>query len=91
MSIPLLVIPVALPLAAGILVLIVPRALRWAHEAIAALAAAATLAVAVILFLRGAPDVRLPLLAIGGFSLSLDLAPSALGSFMLLAAAGFGE
>jgi formate hydrogenlyase subunit 3/multisubunit Na+/H+ antiporter MnhD subunit len=90
MSIPLPVLPVALPLAAGILVLIVPRAMRWVHEAIAALATAATLALAVLLFLRGASEFRLSLLAIGEFSLSLDLAPSALGCFMLLFAAGFG-
>ena len=90
MSIPLPVLAIAIPLAAGILVLIVPRALRWVHETLAALATTATLALAVILFLRGAPDVRLPLLEVGGFSLSLDLVPSALGSLMLLFAAGFG-
>jgi formate hydrogenlyase subunit 3/multisubunit Na+/H+ antiporter MnhD subunit len=90
MSIPLPVLAVALPLAAGILILLAPRALRWVHEALAVLAAAATLAVAVLLFLRGAPEVRIPLLSIGGFSLSLDLVSSALGSFMLLFSAGFG-
>lgn len=90
MSIPLPVLVVALPLGAGILVLIAPRALRWVHEAIAILAAGATLAVAVPLYLRGSPGISIPLLAAGEFALSLDLAPTTFGSALLLFAAGFG-
>jgi formate hydrogenlyase subunit 3/multisubunit Na+/H+ antiporter MnhD subunit len=86
----LTLLPVLIPLAAGILALAIPRAVKWVRESLALLAAAAAFAFSLWLFIAGGPDFMLPLISIGDFSLSLDLTLTPLGSFALLLSAAFG-
>lgn len=90
MSLSLLLIPLCLPAAAAVVVLLVPRRVPWVRETLACVAAAGSLAAAIAIFILRPPDVRIPLLAIGEFSLGFDLAATDLSRFMLLFATGFG-
>ncbi len=90
MSDSLLLAPVLLPLAAAVLVFLLPRGLKWVRESLALLAACLSFAASLWIFLRGAPEVRIALLAVGAFDLRLDLVAGPLSSFILLFATGFG-
>lgn len=90
MSLSLLLVPFCLPAAAGVLALLIPRRVPWVRETLACIAAAGSLAAAIAIFILQPPDVRIPLLAIGEFSLGFDLTATDLSRFMLLFATGFG-
>jgi formate hydrogenlyase subunit 3/multisubunit Na+/H+ antiporter MnhD subunit len=90
MSLSLLLLPLCLPAAAALVVLLIPRRVPWIREILSSLAAAASFAAALAIFILQPPDLRVPLLAIGGFSLDFDLTAPALSRFMLLFATGFG-
>ena len=90
MSLSLLLVPLCLPAAAALVVLLIPRRVPWIREVLSSLAAAATFAASLAIFILQPPDLRVPLLAIGSFSLDFDLAAPDLSRFMLLFATGFG-
>jgi formate hydrogenlyase subunit 3/multisubunit Na+/H+ antiporter MnhD subunit len=77
----LLAIPVLLPLAAGILIFILPRRVAWVREVLTLLAASGAFAAALRIFLNRPGPLRVPLIA---------LAASPLASFILLFATGYG-
>ena len=82
----ILLIPILLPLIAGVLVLIAPKALKGAREAVTLLATAANLGLVAILFGKQL-DLVLPW---AGFGLEFDLRLYHFSGFILLATAGFG-
>ncbi len=77
----LLAIPVLLPLAAAILIFILPRRVPWVREVLTLLAASGAFAAALRIFLIRPEPLRMPLIA---------LAASPLASFILLFATGYG-
>lgn len=85
----MLLIVVLLPLAVGVLALLIPKAVKWVREILAVLTTAAVFAGSLWVFFRGAPDISIALLQIGQFSLSFDLVLTRLASFILLFVAGF--
>lgn len=86
----LLALPLALPLAAAVLIFILPRRVPWIREVLTLLAAAGAFAAALRIFIVPPEPLRLPLLELSGFSLALDLAATPLASFILLFATGYG-
>jgi formate hydrogenlyase subunit 3/multisubunit Na+/H+ antiporter MnhD subunit len=86
----LLALPLALPLAAAILIFILPRRVPWAREILTLLAAAAAFAAAWRIFLNPPAPLSMPLISLSGFSLALELAATPLASFILLFATGYG-
>ena len=86
----LLALPVLLPLAAAILIFILPRRLPWVREALTLLAASAAFLAAWRIFRVSPEPLRMPLLSLAGFSLALELAATPLASFILLFATGYG-
>jgi formate hydrogenlyase subunit 3/multisubunit Na+/H+ antiporter MnhD subunit len=85
----LLAIPLALPLAAAVLIFILPRRVPWVREALSLLSAAACFAASLRIFLVPPDPLRIPLFSLSGFSLSLELAATPLASFVLLFATGY--
>jgi formate hydrogenlyase subunit 3/multisubunit Na+/H+ antiporter MnhD subunit len=85
----ILLVPVLLPMAVGLFTFVLPRKDLWVRGILALLTAGAALAVAVRIFLGKGVELRIPLFAIGRFSLDFDLMPTPLSSFILLFATGF--
>jgi len=90
MAVNLFPIPFLLPLAAGIVVLLIPRPVKWVRESLALLATALTFAAALLILIHGSPELRIALIRLGDFALDFDLVATPLGSFILVFAAGFG-
>jgi formate hydrogenlyase subunit 3/multisubunit Na+/H+ antiporter MnhD subunit len=90
MSVNLLLIPVVLPLAVGLFNFILPKKDRWFRGILSLTTAAVTFASAVWIFVEKDLVFRYSLFAVGNFSLSFDLAPTPLSSFILIFATGFG-
>ena len=86
----LLAMPLLLPLAAAILIFILPRRVPWVREVLTLLAAAVAFAAALRIFLIRPEPLRMPLIDLAGFSLSLELVATPLASFILLFAMGYG-
>jgi formate hydrogenlyase subunit 3/multisubunit Na+/H+ antiporter MnhD subunit len=86
----LIALPVLLPLAAAVLIFILPRRVPWVREALTLLAAAVAFAAALRIFLVPPQPLRMPLISLSGFSLALELAATPLASFLLLFATGYG-
>ncbi|MBA7606783.1 NAD(P)H-quinone oxidoreductase subunit 2, chloroplastic [subsurface metagenome] len=89
MIINILLIPILLPIAAGTVILFIPRKVRWIREILAVLTTAAVFASALKIFLVESPGLHVPLLEIRKFYLSFDLAASPLSSFILIFLTGF--
>jgi len=89
MSVNLLLIPVVLPLAVGLFTFILPKKDHWFRGILSLITAVITFAAAVWIYTEKDLAFRLPLVAIGRFTLSFDLAPTALSSFILLFSTGF--
>ena len=85
----LLLVPILVPLGAGILILIVPRAGRWTGPVLSLAATAASFAASLLLFLNGAPALNVPLFALGALRLGVHLALVQPAPFILLFAGGF--
>ena len=90
MSFSLLLVPLCLPAAAGVVALLIPRRVPWVREILSTLATAVSFAAAIAIFILRPPDLRFPLIAMGSFSLDFDLTATDLSRFMLLFATGFG-
>ncbi|MBA7566037.1 NAD(P)H-quinone oxidoreductase subunit 2, chloroplastic [subsurface metagenome] len=90
MDLNLLFVPVFLPLAVGIVIFIIPRAVRVLPALLSLLTAAAVFAAAVLIFFKGSADFHFPLFEIGKFTLSFDLLVTPLSSFILIFVGGFG-
>ena len=86
-SMNILLLPIVIPLAAGVLTLLLPRALKGVKELLALVATGATLYYAWVLFQAG-EDVRL-LVPWTSFGIDFDLYAPHFARFILLAAAGF--
>jgi formate hydrogenlyase subunit 3/multisubunit Na+/H+ antiporter MnhD subunit len=84
-----LIVPILIPLGAGILILLIPGRDRWSGGILALAAGAAAFASSLGIALGEVPDLRRPLLELGGFTLRLDLARTPLAAFILPFAAGF--
>ena len=89
MSTHILLYLVLLPLAAGVLGLLVPRAVKWFREILALIVTAAVFAGSLWLFFGGAEDVSITLVEIGAITLSLDLVLTKLSAVILVFASGF--
>ncbi|MQY76947.1 MAG: hypothetical protein GH155_04880, partial [Spirochaeta sp.] len=90
MDLNLLFVPVFLPLAMGVLIFIIPRAVSRLQGLLTLLTTAAVFTAAVLIFLKGSADFHFPLFEIGRFILSFDLLVTPLSSFILIFVGGFG-
>lgn len=90
MDLNLLFVPVFLPLAVGIVIFIMPRAVRVLPALLSLLTTAAVFTAALLIFLKGSADFHFPLFEIGKFTLSFDLLVTPLSSFILIFVGGFG-
>ncbi len=90
MSVNILLIPVLLPPAVGLFTFILPRKDRWVRAILALISAVLAFAAAILIYTDRSLELRFPLLEIGRFTLSFDLVPTPLSSFILLFATGFG-
>jgi formate hydrogenlyase subunit 3/multisubunit Na+/H+ antiporter MnhD subunit len=86
----LLTLPVLLPLAAAILIFILPRRVPWVREVLTLLASSGAFAAALRIFLVQPEPLRMPLISLSAFSLALELAATPLASFILLFTTGYG-
>jgi len=85
----ILLVPVLLPMAVGLVTFLLPRKDRWVRGILALLTAAVAFAAAVWIFVGKGGEFRFPLFEIGRFALAFDLQPTPLSSFILLFAVGF--
>ena len=85
----ILLVPVLLPMAVGLITFLFPRKDRWVRGILAVLTAGAALAAAIWIFVGKNGEFRFPLFALGRFSLDFALLSTPLSSFILLFAAGF--
>jgi NADH-quinone oxidoreductase subunit L len=83
----ILLLPIVIPLAAGVLTLLLPRALKGVKELLALVATGATLYYAWVLF-QGGADARL-IVPWTSFGIDFDLYAPHFARFIVLAAAGF--
>jgi formate hydrogenlyase subunit 3/multisubunit Na+/H+ antiporter MnhD subunit len=90
MSFNILLVPILLPLAAGVLILFIPKILKWVREILTFLAMVVIFAVAIKIFLLKDVAYSFSILEMGKFNLSLDLVTSPLSSFILIFITGFG-
>jgi NADH-quinone oxidoreductase subunit L len=84
----ILLIPILVPIIAGILVLILPKTVKWGKETLAILATAITMYYAALIFKVGGEGLRL-FLPWTSFGINFDLWAYHFPRFILLAAAGF--
>jgi NADH:ubiquinone oxidoreductase subunit 5 (subunit L)/multisubunit Na+/H+ antiporter MnhA subunit len=84
----ILLIPILVPVAAGLLALLLPKTIKWGREALGVLAAAVTIYYAAVIFRAGGEGLRL-FWAWTSFGINFDLYAYHLPRFILLAAAGF--
>jgi formate hydrogenlyase subunit 3/multisubunit Na+/H+ antiporter MnhD subunit len=85
----ILLVPVLLPMAVGLITFLFPRKDRWVRGILAVLTAAAALAAAIWIFVGRDVAFRFPLFALGRVSFDFDLLATPLSSFILIFAAGF--
>jgi formate hydrogenlyase subunit 3/multisubunit Na+/H+ antiporter MnhD subunit len=90
MNLSILLIPLLLPLAVGIVILFIPKVLKWVRETLTFITMVITFAAVIKIFLMKEASFRFSIVEIGKFNLSLDLLASPLASFILLFATGFG-
>lgn len=90
MFVNLLLIPVLLPFAVGLFTFILPKKDRWFRGILALITSIVAFASAIWIYIEKTLELRFSLLAIGNFTLSFDLAPTPLSSFILIFATGFG-
>ena len=81
----MLILPIVIPAAAGVIALLVPGKVRWISSLVAVAAAAAEVAVAVVLF----PNDGTFSLPWVGYGLAFSLKLSRMSAFIVLAIAGF--
>ncbi|MBI5805240.1 NADH-quinone oxidoreductase subunit L [candidate division TA06 bacterium] len=84
----ILLIPILLPVLAGLAVLILPKGLKWLKEGLAVAVAAVALYYAALIFKSGGEGLRL-FVPWTSFGINFDLYAYHLPRFILLAAAGF--
>lgn len=80
----ILLIPVILPLAGGILCLLTPKKVRWFREILTLLIASLSTISALFIFFREIPGLHYGFLEFEKFNLHLDLVNSPLSAFILL-------
>jgi len=90
MSENLLLVPVFLPIAVGVLVFFIPKMVKGVREAISLLTAAIAFVVVFLIFRMEESHLFISIIEIGDFNLHLDLLSAPLASFILLFATGFG-
>jgi len=86
----ILLYPVLIPLAAGFVILFLPRWLQFLSKAATFVVSIAAFVLAVQIFRRDTASYAWSILAMGQFQLDLLLKAGALGGFILLFAMGFG-
>ena len=89
MSSNILFVPVLLPMAIGIVALLIPGRIKWVREILALAVSALVFACSLWILFREAPAISIPLFEIGRFSLSFDLVLTPLSAFVLVFIAGF--
>jgi formate hydrogenlyase subunit 3/multisubunit Na+/H+ antiporter MnhD subunit len=85
----ILLIPVMLPLAGGILCLLIPKKVRWFREGLSILIAALSTITAFFIFFREIPGLHYNFLEFEKFNLHLDMVISPMSAFILLFITGF--
>ncbi len=84
----ILLIPILVPIIAGILTLILPKSIKWGKEILAIIATAVTMYYAVVIFKAGGEGLRM-FVPWTSFGINFDLWAYHFPKFILLAAAGF--
>jgi NADH:ubiquinone oxidoreductase subunit 5 (subunit L)/multisubunit Na+/H+ antiporter MnhA subunit len=84
----ILLLPVLVPVLAGIIALFLPKTIKWGREGLAVLATAVVAACAIIIFRTGGDGLRL-FLPWTSFGINFDLYAYHFPRFILLAASGF--
>jgi len=85
-----LLVPVFLPLAVGFVMLFLPHRLGWLCKTVTLLVSAWVLGAAIQIYNAVPPDYSLHIFQIGAVQLDLLLRATPLGTFILMAACGFG-
>jgi len=87
----LLLVPVVVPIAAGVICLLVPDRVRRVREALAVGTLLAAVAWSVFVFLRAVPAIQLDWLSLSeGFTAGLDFSANPFAKLTLVIASGFG-
>ncbi|MRR51434.1 MAG: NADH-quinone oxidoreductase subunit L [Rhodocyclaceae bacterium] len=84
----ILLIPILVPVIAGVAALLLPKTLKWGREGLAVAASLLTMAYAWVIFAQGGEGLRL-FLPWTSFGVNFDLYAYHFPRFILLAAAGF--
>ncbi|MGQ9629299.1 MAG: NADH-quinone oxidoreductase subunit 5 family protein [bacterium] len=86
----LLLIPIFVPIAVGILIFFIPTRVKWVKEILSLIASAVAFAAALRIFFVPGLELKVPLIEVGEFYLNFDLVTSPLNSFILIFSTGFG-